>query len=271
MRVRLQRILAAAGVASRRAAEAWIRAGRVTVNGRVAVLGESADPERDDVRVDGVRIGAEPHAYWLLHKPRGVLTTTADPHAGARRTVIELLPPAATRARLFPVGRLDADSEGLLLLTNDGDVAHALLHPSHGCEREYDVVVRGTLSPASVAALERGVPLDDGPTRPMRVRRPRLLAREGLTEVSLVLREGRKREIRRAFAALGHRVVRLVRVRMGPLRLGALPPGRARPLREDEIEALRAFAAARSRATPRGAPRAAGGLRQRAKSKHPAR
>ncbi len=268
MPVRLQRILAAAGIASRRAAEAWILAGRVKLNGRVATLGESADPDLDEVRVDGKLIGAEPPAFWLLHKPRGVLTTTADPHAAGRRTVLDLLPAEARRLRLFPVGRLDLDSEGLVLLTNDGEIAHALLHPSLESEREYEVVVRGEVSAASVSALERGISLDDGKTRPMRVRRPRYHEREDVSAVGLVLLEGKKREIRRAFAALGHRVLQLVRVRMGPLVLGNLPPGYARPLRPREIENLREHADARRRATREAGERSRERKPRHLESKH---
>lgn len=250
MRARLQKLLAEAGLASRRQAEAWIRAGRVRVNGRVARVGDAADPERDDVRVDGRRLAAEAKRYWLLHKPRGVVTTTRDPHAGGpdRPTVLDLLPTTARRARLFPVGRLDRDSEGLLLLTNDGDVAQALLHPSLGTEREYRVTVRGAVSDETAAALARGPQLAEGRMAPCGVGPRRHDPRRDTTTLVLVLGEGRKRQIRRAMAALGHPVVRLVRTRMGPLRLGALPPGEARPLRAAEQRALVAFCERRRRA-----------------------
>lgn len=239
MAERLQKILASAGVASRREAEAWIRAGRVRVNGRVARLGESADPARDAILLDGRRLHAEPRAYWLLHKPRGVLSTRRDPHAGARRTVLELLPARARRVRLFPVGRLDADSEGVLLLTNDGEVAQALLHPSQGVLRVYRLTVRGALDAEARAALARGVPLEDGPQVGWEVGPCRVDARRGESTLEVGLREGRKRQIRRTLAALGHPVRRLVRVRMGPLRLGRLGPGEVRALRADEVRALR--------------------------------
>lgn len=242
MRERLQKILAGAGGTSRRKAEDWLRAGRVTVNGAVARLGDSADPEADAIRLDGRPVTPAPASYWLFHKPRGVLSTTRDPKARplGRRTVVECLPPDA-RARergLFPVGRLDLDSEGLLLLTNDGDVAHALLHPSLGTEREYRVTARGRLPKASAARLERGLRLDDGPMAPCRVSGLRFDARAGTTRLTLTLREGRKRQIRRALRALGHPVLRLRRVRMGPLRLGRLAPGAARPLEARERTAL---------------------------------
>ena len=249
MKTRLQKLLAEAGLASRRAAEAWIRAGRVRVNGKVATLGDSADPVRDDVRVDGKRLAPERRSYWLLHKPRNVLTTTADPWAqeAGRRTVLELLPAAARRTRLYPVGRLDLDSEGLLLLTNDGALAQALLHPSHGCEREYRVEAWGEVTAESARRLAGGVELEDGPTLPCRVRVVGSDRARGTTRLVLTLREGRKRQIRRALLALGHPVRRLVRVRMGPLRLGDLPAGRARPLTPRETRELLRFASAVAR------------------------
>jgi pseudouridine synthase len=250
VKTRLQKLLAEAGLASRRAAEDWIRAGRVSVNGVVATLGESADPEQDDVRVDGRPLAAERKSYWLLHKPQNVLTTTADPWAqeSGRRTVLDLLPAAARRTRLYPVGRLDLDSEGLLLLTNDGALAQALLHPSHGCEREYRVEAWGELSEEAVRRLARGVELDDGPTLPCRARIVGFDRARGTTRLVLTLREGRKRQIRRALLALGHPVRRLVRVRMGSLRLGDLPSGRARPLGARELRDLLRFVGADERA-----------------------
>ncbi len=262
MGTRLQKLLAAGGVASRRRAEELLRAGRVRVNGRVARLGERADPDTDRIEVDGVRVSAETHAYWLLHKPRGVLSTRSD--SRGRPTVLELLPRRTVeRLRLFPVGRLDLDSEGLLLLTNDGDVAHALLHPSLETEREYLVTVRGRPSAAALRRLARGVRLEDGVTAPARVGRTRHLARQDRSEISLTLIEGRKRQIRRSLSALGHPVVRLVRRRMGPLRLGDLEPGAARPLTPRERSALLRHARERSPRPRRGArtggrPRAAG-------------
>ena len=239
-RLRLQKLLADAGLASRRGAEEWIRAGRVRVNGKAAQLGDSADPALDDVRVDGRRIEAEPRRYWLLHKPQNVLTTTADPFAeeAGRRTVLELLPAVARRTRLVPVGRLDLNSEGLLLLTNDGDVVQALLHPSRGCEREYRVDVWGEVTPATARKLAAGVELEDGRTNPCRVRVTDYDSAYDVSRLVVVLKEGRKRQIRRSLRALGHPVRRLVRVRMGPLRLGDLPRGRARELTAAERREL---------------------------------
>ena len=254
MEQRLQRILAAAGVASRRAAEEWIRAGRVTVNGRVAALGERADPQRDEVRVDGAPVRAERPRYWLLHKPRGVLSTVEDERAtrDGRETVMDLLPPEARGERVYPVGRLDAESEGLLLLTNDGDVAHTLLHPSLGTEKEYRVTVRGRLEADTAQRLAGGIELDDGPTAPCRIVSRRIDDARGRTVVTLVLHEGRKRQIRRAMQGLGHHVDRLVRIRMGPLRLAGLRAREVRALTGSEIEALRRLARGRRPAAGAG-------------------
>jgi 23S rRNA pseudouridine2605 synthase len=231
---RLQKILAAAGVASRRAAEDLIRAGRVTVNGAVATLGESADADRDAIAVDGEPIQREPLEYWMVHKPLGVLTTVSDPQG--RSTVVDLV--ADSNARLFPVGRLDLLSEGLVLLTNDGPLAHALLHPSFGEEREYQVSVRGSVDRATLKSVEVGVELEDGRTAPARVGAARFDRQTRTTAFTLTLVEGRKRQIRRMMRALGHPVVRLVRVRLGPLELGQLAPGHARPLRARERRML---------------------------------
>lgn len=205
----------------------------------VAKLGDSADPARQKITVDGRALALERAAYWIVHKPRSVLTTTSDPHG--RPTVLGLLPPEVPR--VFPVGRLDWETEGLVLLTNDGDVAHALLHPSLGSEREYRVTVRGPIADAVLRRLARGVELDDGRTAPARVGTARFDRNSDTSTFPLVLFEGRKRQIRRAMEALGHPVRRLVRVRMGPIELGTLPPGRARALRTAEIAMLRAHAA----------------------------
>jgi 23S rRNA pseudouridine2605 synthase len=232
---RIQKILAAAGVASRRAAEDLIRAGRVTVNGAVATLGESADADRDAIEVDGEPIQREPLEYWLVHKPLGVLTTVSDPQG--RSTVVDLV--EESTARLFPVGRLDLLSEGLVLLTNDGPLAHSLLHPSFGEEREYRVTVRGSIDRSTLRRISDGIELEDGRTAPARVGQVRFDPKTRTTRVALTLVEGRKRQIRRMMRALGHPVIRLVRVRMGPLELGRLEPGKARPLLASERRVLR--------------------------------
>lgn len=229
---RLQRALARAGLGSRRACEALIAAGRVTIDGRVATLGDRVESGRQTVAVDGARISIDPGLrYFALHKPAGVTTTLADPHA--ERDLTAYLPAGV---RVFPVGRLDRDSEGLLILTNDGDLAQALTHPRHGVEKEYLAEVEGTPTPQDIAALRRGVELDDGPAKALAARA--VAASGGRGAVRLVLGEGRKREVRRMLAAVGLPVVRLVRLRVGSLRLGDLPPGAVRALGAEEVTAL---------------------------------
>jgi len=233
---RLQRILSAAGIASRRGAEELIREGRVSVNGETARVGDSADP-RDVVAVDGEAVRRETLAYWMLHKPRGVITTASDPEG--RPTVLDMLPAKATRRfRLFPVGRLDLETEGLVLLTNDGTLANVLMHPSYGCEREYRVTAKGRLSRDDLRRLAEGVVLEDGPTARARVANEKFDSRGASTVFLLTLTEGRKRQIRRALQALGHPVLHLLRVRMGPLQLGNLECGNARRLFRRERDAL---------------------------------
>ena len=233
--VRLQKLLSAAGLGSRRGVEEeFLRAGRVSVNGEVAKLGDSADPRRDVVEVDGERLVREPVAYWMAHKPAGVVTTLHDPQG--RQTVVDLLP--GRLPRLHPVGRLDYESTGLVLLTNDGDLTHALLHPSLGSEREYRVTVKGEVDARVRGALEHGVVLEEGRTAPARVGDVAYDPASQTTNFSLVLVEGRNRQIRRSLLVLGRPVKKLVRVRMGPLRLGNLPRGKARVLRREEVDAL---------------------------------
>ncbi len=232
--MRLQKYLSRAGVASRREAEGWIEAGRVRVNGEVVrVQGVRVRPGQDRVEVDGREVTLSRPRWLLLHKPAGYVTTRKDPRG--RRTVYDLLPPE-DRGLVY-VGRLDRGTEGLLLFTNEGEVIHRLLHPSSEVEREYRVVVSGVPPASTLDLLERGVELEDGPARAEKVR---ILERgKGRAQISLVLREGRKREVRRLIEAVGHRVERLERVRFGPLRIGDLPPGKWRELRSDEVEALR--------------------------------
>ena len=237
---RLQKVLAAAELGSRRACEELIAAGRVTVDGEVAVLGRRVDPHTARIAVDGVAVTVRPGAvYYLLNKPAGVVTTASDPHG--RPTVVELVPP---EPRVFPVGRLDADTQGLLLLTNDGDLAHRLTHPSFGVEKEYLAEVEGTPSRGALRRLREGVELDDGPTAPARV------ALVAPNAVRIAIHEGRKRQVRRMCAAVGHPVVRLVRTRIGPLADRRLPPGRWRRLTPAEVRALERAAADNAAATP---------------------
>jgi 23S rRNA pseudouridine2605 synthase len=229
---RLQRALARAGFGSRRACEELIASGKVTINGRPATLGDRVDPTRDLVAVRGHRVSTDPELRYLaLHKPAGVTTTMRDPHAA--RDLRALLPPGP---RVFPVGRLDRDTEGLLLLTNDGELANRLAHPRHGVEKEYLAEVQGTPTERQLARLRRGVELEDGPARALSARS---VARSGgRGAVRLVMGEGRKREVRRLLDAVGLPVRRLVRLRVGPLRLGRLRAGEIRELEPEEVRAL---------------------------------
>ena len=237
--VRVQKLLATAGFASRRGCETLIRDGRVTVNGKSIEIGASADPAVDVVALDGERIRMEAPTYWILHKPAGVVTTLRDPHG--RQSVRDLIPPAA--GRLHPVGRLDRDSSGLLLLTNDGALTQRMLHPTHESEKEYRVTVRGEIDEKALDKLRKGVHLEDGPSAPTRVEKVRYEKDQGNTTFHLVLTEGRKRQVRRMMLLLGHPVRKLVRVRVGPIVLGRLAAGAARPLRGDEIRSLQSYVA----------------------------
>lgn len=232
--VRLQKFLASAGVSSRRKAEDLIREGRVSVNGkRVDEMGVRVRPGRDRVEVDGRTVQSKKAVWIAFHKPRGYLTSRGDTHG--RRTIYDLLPPPLQG--LFYVGRLDRDSEGLLLLTNDGDTAHRLLHPSHEVERVYRARVEGEISAGALRRLERGVELDDGLAQARSVRRLKD-APEGESAIEITLTEGRKREVRRMLDAVGHPVRRLVRTKYGPVGLGGLKAGAWRPLTREEIRAL---------------------------------
>jgi 23S rRNA pseudouridine2605 synthase len=229
---RLQRTLARAGFGSRRAAEELIRAGRVSVNGEVAELGRRVDPERDRVTVHGVPIPAHPGLRYLaMNKPAGVTTTMRDPHAAD--ALPRLIPPGP---RVFPVGRLDRESEGLLLLTNDGELAHRLQHPRYGIEKEYLVEVPGRVPPKAIRDLRAGVELDDGPAKP--VNAGLLQHAAGRSSLRIVMGEGRKREVRRLLAAVGFPVLRLVRTRVDGIHLSGLRPGASRTLTTREIEDL---------------------------------
>jgi 23S rRNA pseudouridine2605 synthase len=241
--VRLQKVLAQAGVASRRAAERLIADGRVMVNGRtVRQMGLSVDPEADDVRVDGRRIrGAERRRYILLNKPVGVVTTRSDPQR--RPTVLDLLGPL--REYVYPVGRLDYDTEGLLLLTNDGDLAARLTHPRHGVERTYEARVAGMPTSEAIERLRRGIPLDGRRTLPADVVLVNAGRRDHEGVLRLTIREGRNRQVRRMCEAVGHPVRALRRVRIGPLEDRRLRTGAWRDLTERELDSLRRAAAAR--------------------------
>jgi 23S rRNA pseudouridine2605 synthase len=251
---RLQKVLAASGVASRRASEVLIAAGRVTVNGKVAGLGTQVDPDKAIIAVDGRVIGAAAASeYLLLHKPVGVTSTVRDRHAS--RTVLDMIPTALVPegARLYPVGRLDQDSEGLLILTNDGAWADRVLHPRHGVEREYAVALRQPLSREQVETLRAGIQLEEGlatltglrATTDIENRRLEALLAPPVTQLvwyRAIIAQGWKRQLRRMFGAVGAPIARLVRVRIGPVRLDDLASGRARRLRAPEVRGLAAGA-----------------------------
>jgi 23S rRNA pseudouridine2605 synthase len=226
--VRLQKVLAQAGLGSRRTCEELIERRRVKVNGEVAVLGRRVDPEVDVIEENGAQLGVKPGlVHYLRHKPVGVITTALDPQG--RPTVVALVP---EEPRVFPVGRLDADSEGLLLLTNDGDLTHRLTHPSFGVDKEYLVEVEGEPTRGALARLRDGIDLDDGPTAPAKIAQldGRLLR--------ITIHEGRNRQIRRMCEAIGHPVIRLVRTRIGPLTDRSLKSGEWRRLTQDEVRSL---------------------------------
>jgi len=229
---RLQKVLARAGFGSRRACEILIDAGRVEVNGEVAGLGRRIDPERDRVTVDGVTVAVRSGlVYYLLNKPARVVTTAHDPEG--RPTVVDLVP---AEPRVFPVGRLDWDTEGLLVLTNDGDLAHGLTHPSRGVPKTYLAEVAGIPGRGALRRLREGVDLEDGRTAPARARVTGTTPQGAALE--LVIHEGRNRQVRRMCEAVGHPVRRLVRTRFGPLRDHRLAPGQWRSLTQAEIRSL---------------------------------
>jgi 23S rRNA pseudouridine2605 synthase len=233
VRIRLQKVLAQAGLGSRRACEELIADGRVTVDGQEALLGDRVDPAVAVVEVDGVPIGIRPGSvYYLLNKPTGVVTTADDPQG--RPTVVDLVP---AYPRVFPVGRLDLDTEGLLLLTNDGDLTHRLTHPSFGVEKEYLAEVEGVPGRGALRRLREGVELDDGLTAPATI---------GVVSPSvlrIVIHEGRNRQVRRMGEAVGHPVRRLVRTRIGPITDRTLAPGEWRELTQAEVRELERAAA----------------------------
>jgi 23S rRNA pseudouridine2605 synthase len=238
--VRLQKVLAQAGIASRRACEALISEGRVEVNSEVVVeQGRRVDPERDVIRVDGARIPPpRRHLYLAMNKPRGVVVTMDDPEG--RRTVADLLAKGGSRLvkneRLFHVGRLDADSEGLLILTNDGELANKLAHPSYQVPKTYIAEVTGLVNAATLQRLRHGITLEDGPVRPTSVKIVSSAAERTL--IKITLQEGRNRIVRRTMEAVGHPVRHLSRIGIGPVRLGNLKLGEYRELTRDELGGL---------------------------------
>jgi len=236
---RLQKILSAAGVASRRVAETLIAQGRVTVNGQtIRELGTKADPERDQIRVDGRRIRiAAARCYYLLNKPRGYVCTRSDPQH--RPTIIQLLGEKGIHGYLYPVGRLDFDSEGLILITNDGDLAARLTHPRHGVEREYEARVRGVPGERALDRLRRGVLIEGRRTAPAMARLVTALKGGEQAILIVTLREGRNRQVRQMCDLIGHPVQRLRRLRIGPISDRDLKPGQVRVLTTREVLALK--------------------------------
>src|SRR5688500_8175644 len=239
--IRLQKILSSAGIASRRTAETLIVEGRVTVNGTaVTELGSKADPDRDDIRVDGRRVKTPTRRrYILLNKPRGYITSRSDPQQ--RPTVLDLLTTGGVREYVYPVGRLDYDSEGLLLLTSDGELAEQLMHPRHGIGREYHVRVHGVPDEKAMARLRKGIALDGGRTAPATVDLHKVVETERgpYAILSMVIYEGRNRQIRRMCEAVGHPVSRLRRVRIGSIQDSHIRPGEFRDLSETEVASLK--------------------------------
>jgi pseudouridine synthase len=237
--IRLQKLISMAGVASRRAAEELIREGRVSVNGEIVrTLGTKADPNEDEIQVDGRRLRLDVRQrYILLNKPKGFVTTRQDPEG--RRTVMDLL--RGVREYVYPVGRLDYDSQGLLLLMSDGDLAARLMHPRHGVERVYEAMVVGAPEEQALEKLRHGVFVDGERTAPAEVRRGAVVGkgRQQTTKLTITLREGRNRQVRRMCASVGHSVRQLTRTRMGPIRLGDLRPGHWRDLSAAEVKSLK--------------------------------
>jgi 23S rRNA pseudouridine2605 synthase len=234
---RLQKILARAGLASRREAERWILEGRITVNGTVVrKLGSRADPAKDSIKVDGKRV--KPVAaplYYAFHKPPGIITTLNDPER--RPDLTPYLARLSEKRRVFPVGRLDYNTTGILLLTNDGELALRLTHPRFGVKKIYRVKLSACPTAEDLAHLRKGIRLDDGMTAPARVRIVEKLKKNAWVEIEL--HEGRKREVRRLFEALGYFVEKLIRIRFGPISLGTLAPGTLRPLSQIEVQSLK--------------------------------
>lgn len=238
MEIRLQKVIADSGLASRRKAEEFIVQGRVTVNGQVVCeLGTKVNPAKDHVKVDGRHLKpVPPQTFVMLNKPKNIVSTMSDP--SGRSTIADLLP--GVHVRVFPVGRLDFDSEGLMLLTNDGDLAQLLLHPRHHVPKAYLIKVKGMLAPEHIDALEKGVMLDDGRTGPAVVKKVGKATENSWLEITIF--EGRKHQVKRMLDAVNHPVLKLKRVKFGPLALGDLPTGHYRYLTDREANAVRELA-----------------------------
>lgn len=230
-RVRLQKALSGAGLMSRRAAEIAIEEGRVAIDGRIAILGDRVDFASESLTLDGIPVNLDPEVEThLLYKPLGVVSTARDPEG--RQTVVDLVP---SKRRLYPVGRLDMDSEGLILVSNDGDLTNRVTHPRYGITKTYLAMVEGKMTKDTIRNLAAGIELEDGPARPVRVT-IKDVREHSLVE--LVMVEGRNREVRRMLSAVGHEVIQLVRTAIGPIKAPDLPPGQSRLLTPDEIRTL---------------------------------
>ncbi|MGB9892041.1 pseudouridine synthase [Thermodesulfovibrio sp. Kuro-1] len=231
---RLQKILSDYGIASRRHAEELIKEGRVTVNGQIAVIGQKADPEKDYIKVDGkLLIKPEPKVYYAFYKPRKVITALLDPQG--RPTIKDFI--KGIKFRIYPVGRLDFDSEGLLLLTNDGELAYKVMHPSSQIEKTYMVKVDGIVEPETIEKLRKGIKIEGKLAVPVSVHLVKKL--KANSWIKITLHEGRKRQIRKMLERVGHPVIRLIRIAIDDVKLGDLKPGQLRPLTKEEIEKLR--------------------------------
>ncbi|ACI20189.1 MULTISPECIES: pseudouridine synthase [Thermodesulfovibrio] len=231
---RLQKILSDYGIASRRHAEELIKEGRVTVNGQIAVIGQKADPEKDYIKVDGkLLIKPEPKVYYAFYKPRKVITALLDPQG--RPTIRDFI--KGIKFRIYPVGRLDFDSEGLLLLTNDGELAYKVMHPSSQIEKTYMVKVDGIVEPETIEKLRKGIKIEGKLAVPVSVHLVKKL--KANSWIKITLHEGRKRQIRKMLERVGHPVIRLIRIAIDGVKLGDLKPGQLRPLTKEEIEKLR--------------------------------
>ena len=234
MEERLQKILAKMGIASRRGAEEIILEGRVTVNGKVAILGMKAEMSKDHIKLDGKLLTRpEPKVYLMINKPRGVITTLSE--AEERPSIRDYL--KKIKYRVFPVGRLDYDSEGLLLLTNDGDFTHAVLHPSKKIPKTYHVKIKGVIENDKIEKLKRGVKLEDGMTSPAKLKKLRKTEENSWVEITIY--EGKKKQVRRMFEKVGHSVLKLKRVRINGIELGNLPPGEIRYLTPEEVSKIK--------------------------------
>lgn len=234
-KVRIHKFLAHAGIASRRKSEELVESGRVTINGKTASIGDTIDTSSAIVNVDGKRVTLPDFKYYILNKPSGYVSTTSDPHG--RRTVLDLVPKEIKKSRLYPVGRLDYDSEGLIILTNDGDFTNTLTHPSYGIDKTYEVLVRGNPSATRIEELERGVFLEDGKTAPAKIIR-REIKENSNNWITITIHEGKKRQVRRMFEHIGHPVQRLIRVRIGWIELGDLGQGKYRELSKGESDRI---------------------------------